>query len=155
VTASLTAAVALQETRRPDLTWGRLPLDRDDTRVGRRWVLIADDDEVIATVWAEALATAGYRTIEARSGPAALTVISAVAPDLVILDLHMPEISGEEVLQQLRRSPVLRKIPVLIVSSFVASEPPDGFGLNIVGALSKPIGLNDLLRAVQAGLTST
>ena len=125
---------------------------RDDTPSRSRWVLIADDDDIIRGIWAEVLTTAGYRAIEARSGKAALDLMAAVVPDLIILDLHMPGLSGAEVLQQLRQSPVLRKVPVLIVSGFLDTEPHDGFGLNIVGRLPKPMSAAHFLESVKRAL---
>jgi CheY-like chemotaxis protein len=105
-----------------------------------RWIVIADDDDLVRTIWAEVLTGAGYRVLEAPSGKTALDLTSSVVPDLLILDLRMPGLSGEEVLQHLDRSPLLRTIPVLIVSGFLESDPHDGFGLNIVGTLPNRLG---------------
>jgi CheY-like chemotaxis protein len=115
-------------------------------------VLIADDDDIIRGIWTEVLTMAGYRAIEARSGEAALDLMGAVVPDLIILDLHLPGLSGAEVLQQLRQSPVLREVPVLIVSGFLDTEPHDGFGLNIVGRVAKPISVAHFLESVKRAL---
>jgi CheY-like chemotaxis protein len=145
--------IGLQKIRRHGLTWGPPAPNTDETVADRRWVLIADDDEVIRQLWAEALTQAGYRTIEARGGQAAVDLMCAVVPDLIILDLHMPDLSGDDLLQRLRPSPVLRGLPVLIVSGFLEGEPHDTSELNIVGMLSKPISLAELLPSVKSALT--
>jgi CheY-like chemotaxis protein len=117
-----------------------------------RWIVIADDDDLVRGVWSDMLTRAGYRTIEARTGRAALDLMSVVVPDLVMLDLHMPDLCGEQVMEHLGRSPVLRSLPVLIVSGFLDEQPDNNFGLNIVGRLHKPVRLGDLLRSVQAAV---
>jgi DNA-binding response OmpR family regulator len=108
---------------------------------------------VTRQLWAEALTRSGHRTIEARGGQAALEILCALVPDLIILDLHMPDLSGDDLLQRLHASSVLRGLPVLIVSGFLDSEPHDTVGLNIVGMLSKPISLVELLPSVKSALT--
>ena len=118
-------------------------------------MLIAAADDVIRAAWAEALAAAGYRVIKAGTGEAALELMAAMLPDLMILDLHVPGLSGDDVMECLRRSPVLRTLPVLIVSGFLDVEPHEIVGLTIVGTLSKPIPLADLLQSVHTALTNT
>jgi CheY-like chemotaxis protein len=117
-----------------------------------RWILVADDDDLVRSLWTEVLTQAGYRTTEARTGRTALDLMRVVVPDLMILDLHMPDLCGDEVLRHLKRSAVLRELPVLIVSGFLDEAPQHGFGLNIVGQLSKPVRLSDLLGSVQSAL---
>jgi CheY-like chemotaxis protein len=99
------------------------------------------------------LTRAGYRVLTARNGREALDLVRAVVPDLIILDLRMPEMSGAAFLQACHGAPVLEHIPVLIISGFLADDaPPASLWLNIVGHLPKPLLPADLLAAVQAGL---
>ena len=115
------------------------------------WILIADDDDdLVRTLWAETLTQAGYRTVEARTGREAIELMRTVVPDLMILDLHMPELAGEAVLRHLQGWPVLPRIPVLIISGFLDEEEHDaGDGLNIVGRLAKPQPLASLVATVR------
>ncbi len=120
-----------------------------------KWLLIADDDPRIRAVWSAALTGAGYRVLTAENGLVALDLLRTVVPDLVLLDLRMPEISGPAFLRALQGSPVLQRIPVLIVSGFLQDDEPTGSaGLNIVGRLAKPVTLGELLEAVRAVLRS-
>ena len=122
----------------------------------RKWILVADDDDAVRELWTEILRLNGYHVLTARNGLEALEVMGAVVPDLILLDLRMPEISGPTFLTMLEGSPVLRRLPVLIVSAFLGDEPPRGsLWLNIVGRLSKPLHAADLLGAVQAALVPT
>ncbi len=116
------------------------------------WILIADDDPVICDVWTTALRRAGFRTAYARDGGEALERLRMLLPDLMILDLRMPELSGDAVLQRVRQRPALARIPVLIISGFLDEEPVADHGLNIVGRLPKPQSLTAVVNAVRAAL---
>jgi CheY-like chemotaxis protein len=77
----------------------------------------------------------------------------AVVPDLMILDLRMPDLAGDAVLLHLQHTPILRRIPVLIVSGFLDDDRVGAdSGLNIVARLPKPITLTRLREAVAAAL---
>jgi CheY-like chemotaxis protein len=118
-----------------------------------KWILVADDDELIRELWCEALSRVGYRTLQAPNGHDALELMRVVVPDLMILDLRMPSLSGNDVLQCLHNSPVLRQIPVLIVSGFLDDEEPrESVGLKVVGRLAKPLSLTRLVDTVRAAL---
>jgi CheY-like chemotaxis protein len=116
------------------------------------WILIADDDPIICDVWTTALRRAGYRTAYARDGGEALERLRTLLPDLLILDLRMPELSGDAVLQLIRQRPALSRTPVLIISGFLDEEPVSDHGLNIVGRLPKPQSLEAVVQAVRAAL---
>jgi CheY-like chemotaxis protein len=118
-----------------------------------KWILVADDGDAIRELWTIALTGAGYRVLAARNGREALDLMRTVVPDLIILDLRMPEMDGPAFLKACEGSPVLERIPVLIVSGFLEVESlPESSGLNIVGRLPKPVRLADLLGAVRAAL---
>jgi CheY-like chemotaxis protein len=121
-----------------------------------KWILVADDDDAIRTLWTRVLTRAGYRVLTAANGREALDLMRAVVPDLLILDLRMPEMSGSALLDALGRSPVLERIPVLIVSGFLEDESPRRcLSLNIIGRLPKPMRSGDLVAAVKTGLAAT
>lgn len=61
--------------------------------------------------------TEGYRTIEADDGPAALEAAGSVKPDLILLDLMMPELDGERVIARLSEDPQLSGIPIIVVTA--------------------------------------
>ena len=120
----------------------------------RPWFLIADDDPVVRDVWTAALRQAGFRTAVARDGVEALERLRTLLPDLMILDLRMPELGGTAVLELVRTRPILARIPVLIISGFLDEEPMLDHGLNIVGRLPKPQSLEAVVDAVRAGLAT-
>ncbi len=80
-------------------------------------VLIVDDTEFYRKVYMTKLLSAGYVTRVATNGLEALKSMMTQKPDLILLDLVMPEMDGFKVLQAVRASPALHKIPVIVFSS--------------------------------------
>lgn len=78
-------------------------------------VLIADDDAVTLKKLVDGLEQGGYATLTARSGKECLDIIEKHGPDLILLDVVMPEMDGLEVLEQLRGS---SDVPVVVMSAF-------------------------------------
>jgi two-component system KDP operon response regulator KdpE len=115
-------------------------------------ILIVDDEPIIREVWTTTLTRAGYRVVPAGSGREALAVMRDVVPDLVVLDLRMPEMSGDEFLRALLGT----SIPVLVVSSFVEDHARElrASRFNVVGVLDKLAGPAEFLRAVKTALAS-
>ncbi|HSD67617.1 MAG TPA: response regulator [Vicinamibacteria bacterium] len=120
----------------------------------RPWIVVADDDPAIRRLWMTALRQAGYRPIEATTGREVLELMRAVLPELVVLDLRMPELTGQEVLTALRHSPTLSHTPVLVVSGHLDDIVGRDLGLNIVARLAKPLDVATFLRAVERALTA-
>lgn len=107
-------------------------------------VLVVDDEKDIRDTVAEILRDAGYRTYGAGDGAEALTQARAHHPDVVLLDLMMPGMSGWEFRDAQRSDPDLAKIPVIVISA-LAREP----GCDAAAYLQKPFGLETLLSAVR------
>jgi two-component system response regulator CpxR len=104
-------------------------------------VLVVDDDDSIREVIAEVLRDEGYDVSVAGNGEQALTEMRKNhSPDLVLLDLMMPVMSGWELLEILETSPELARIPVVVVSAMSAPGAWE--------SLPKPIDLDRLLATV-------
>jgi CheY-like chemotaxis protein len=84
-------------------------------------LLLVDDDIDVATMYQIQLAAHGFQVITAHSGKEAISRAGTEAPDLIYLDLGLPEMHGFDVLQQLRAGPATARIPVVILTNF--SEP--------------------------------
>lgn len=80
-------------------------------------VLIVDDDADFRRVLAESLSDEGYRIIEASNGQVALDRLETERPQLILVDLLMPTMSGLELLQKVRKAPTLRNIPVVVITA--------------------------------------
>ena len=79
-------------------------------------ILLVEDDPSVRELLKVLLESEGYEIVEAKDGLEGLLKAEFVKPDLMILDLMMPDVDGERVLNQLRSDPELGTIPVLIVS---------------------------------------
>lgn len=111
-------------------------------------VLIIEDDGVLADTLALILRGAGFRTERASDGRAALSVWRASKPDLVLLDLGLPELDGREVLKMIRGS---SNVPVVILTARAEeSDELDGLGLGADGYLVKPVTREKLLAHLEA-----
>src|SRR4051794_22424225 len=85
-------------------------------------ILVVDDNEALRYAIVRALRSGGYEVVEAETGAAALK-LAAQAPDLITLDIRLPDIDGYEVCRRLRARPDTNHIPILHISaSFVAPE---------------------------------
>ena len=110
-------------------------------------ILIIDDDVQIGNLEQEVLSQEGYETFRAYSGTEALLILDKITPDLVLLDLMLPGLSGEELL------PRFEDIPVIVVSAKLATE--DKVALLKGGAvdyITKPFAVNELIARVEVQL---
>lgn len=82
-----------------------------------RTVLVVEDTELLRRMYVDRLTQDGYRVLSAGDGLEALGVLRSDTPDLILLDLIMPKMSGLEVLDLVKRDPRLKDIPVLILSN--------------------------------------
>lgn len=118
-------------------------------------VLIIEDEEDAAELFAEMMRVSGFRVIKTSSSAPAMAMITAEKPDVVLLDIMMPEISGLDILRQMRSDPALVNIPVVVVSA--QSMPTDikhGMEAGASTYLTKPVGFFDLKEAVERALGS-
>lgn len=118
-------------------------------------VLIIEDEEDAAELFAEMMRVSGFRVIKTSNSAPAMAMITAEKPDVVLLDIMMPEISGLDILRQMRSDPALVNIPVVVVSA--QSMPTDikhGMEAGASTYLTKPVGFFDLKEAVERALGS-
>jgi len=87
----------------------------------RTRLLLVDDDVDVATMYETQLAAQGFDVIRAQSGAEAIDSANRDAPDLIYLDLGLPEMHGFDVLQRLGAAPATARIPVVILTNY--SEP--------------------------------
>lgn len=116
----------------------------------QKTVMIIEDETDAAEMFAEMMRVNGFRVLKMYSSTPAIPMISKEKPDVIILDIMMPDISGLEVLRYMRREPSLSAIPVIVVS---AKSMPGDIKIGIeAGAsmyLTKPVGFLDLKQAVE------
>ena len=121
--------------------------------MNEKTVLIIEDEEDAAELFAEMMRVSGFRVLKTSSGAPALAMMTNEKPDIVILDIMMPEISGIDVLRQMRRNQNLANVPVVVVSA--KSMPADiknGMEAGASTYLTKPVGFIELKEAVNNAL---
>ena len=118
-------------------------------------ILIADDSEQIRMMVRGALECCGYTIVEAVDGADALQKAIDEQPDLVLLDLTMPELDGFEVLQFMGRRPETCNIKVMMLTgSAETSNQQYGYTLGAIGYIVKPFVTEQLQTAVARALSS-
>jgi CheY-like chemotaxis protein len=115
-----------------------------------RTILIVEDDADLRQMFRTALAYAGFRVREAGNGFEALRMIDSDPPDLVVLDLGLPVMSGEVVRQEIAAQAHTRHIPIVIVTGSMSSLEH----LGVACVLRKPVSPDALIETVGRCLTS-
>jgi CheY-like chemotaxis protein len=119
----------------------------------RKKILIVDDEEDIRTYLSTLLGDQGYETLLAKDGEEALKQVEAVGPDLITLDISMPEKSGIKFYREMKANDRWKQIPIIIVTGvsedfkkFISTRhqvpPPEGY-------LSKPINPQEILGLIK------
>lgn len=114
-------------------------------------ILIIDDSSFQRGIIRKTLLQAGYETVEAKNGREGLLQAHDAAPDLILLDLVMPEIDGFAVLTELQKQQ--NRVPVVVVTADIQEITREQcLALGAAGFLNKPVKTEDLITAVQGGL---
>lgn len=120
-----------------------------DARLGQRTVLIVEDNELNMKLFHDLLAAHGYQTIQTRNGFDALELARKHKPDLVLMDIQLPEVSGLEVTKWLKDDDNLRHIPVIAVTAFAMKGDEERIRSGGCEAyISKPISVMAFLETV-------
>ena len=116
----------------------------------QKTVMIIEDEPDAAEMFAEMMRVNGFRVLKMFSSAPAIPMIVQEKPDVIILDIMMPDISGLEVLRYMRRDPDLLSIPVIVVSAkSMPSDIKTGIEAGASLYLTKPVGFLDLKQAVE------
>ncbi len=119
----------------------------------KKTILVVDDEPDVQIYISTLLEDNGYATVTAKDGKEALEKVKESRPDLVTLDISMPETSGVRLYRDIKESAELKDIPVIIVTGitkdferFISTRkqvpPPDGY-------ISKPIDQDEMLKLVE------
>jgi DNA-binding response OmpR family regulator len=113
-------------------------------------IVIVEDEPDTAEMFAEMMRLSGHHVLKSYGGTPAIALIAQELPDAVVLDVMMPDLSGLEVLRQLRRDPRLEEIPVIVVSAkSLPSDIKNGLDAGANVYLTKPVAFQDLNNAVR------
>lgn len=114
-------------------------------------IVVADDEVRIRMLYDEVLSGLGYEVYSAKDGNEAWDLFQKHAPDLVILDVKMPEMHGFEVLEKIRENDP--EVPVLICSAYPKlGNDPSVLTMGVFGFINKPIDISTLREEVKRAM---
>ena len=116
-------------------------------------VLIVEDNELNMKLFHDLLEAHGYATLQSRHGREAFAVVRERRPDLIVMDIQLPEVSGLEVTQWIKSDPELKHIPVVAVTAFAMKGDEERIRAGGCEAyLSKPISVAKFLETIRSFL---
>ncbi len=119
------------------------PKRLDETKQKR--VLVIDDDLPLRGMLAAALRQHGFQVLLAGDGAEGQRALTIHNPDIVLLDLAMPDVNGWDFLQRLQETGHLGKIPIVVVSAHLRVDPQAILQMGVKAIVPKPFNLPDLL----------
>ena len=128
-----------------------LPMQNDEPpRSAAKRILIVEDNELNMKLLHDVLEAHGYATVTSREGAAALSLARENQPDLILMDLQLPDVSGFDAVRQLKDHAETRTIPVVAVTAFAMSgDERRALQGGRDAYIAKPIVLRDFLDMVE------
>ena len=121
-----------------------------DPRLAERTVLIVEDNELNMKLFHDLLAAHGYKTIQTRNGFDALELARKHRPNLILMDIQLPEVSGLEVTKWIKDDEDIREIPIIAVTAFAMKGDEERIRSGGCEAyISKPISVMTFLETVR------
>ena len=113
-------------------------------------VLVIDDSQEAIDILSTYLQAGGYRVASALNGLEGLAQAADLQPDVITVDIMMPDLSGWQVIDRLKADPMTTDIPVVVVS--IVDEAPTNVRLDVAAHISKPVSQQDLLRTLRQAI---
>lgn len=117
--------------------------------VDRKRVLVVDDDMPLRGMLAAALRQHGFQVLLAGDGGEAQRVVALHQPHVMLLDLMMPGVNGWDLLQRLKESGYLAKLPVIVISAHLLVDPKAILDMGAAAILPKPFNLDELVDVIE------
>jgi two-component system, cell cycle response regulator DivK len=122
--------------------------------VSRRRILVVDDHADNRRILRDLLGSAGFDVLEATNGEDALAQAEVVVPDLILLDIQLPGIDGYEVTRRVKANEALRRIPLIVVTSYALSgDDAKALAAGADAYVAKPFSPRAMLAKVRAYVT--
>jgi two-component system cell cycle response regulator len=123
--------------------------------MARPRILVVEDRQHLAALYSRVLSLEGFEVAEAHDGRAALAAIAAAPPELILLDVVLGDVSGIDVVDQLRANPATEHIPIVLMTGL--GDPGAGAGRplrRVEALLAKPFECETLVSTVRAFVTA-
>ena len=121
--------------------------------MGNKTILIVDDDANVLKILERILIAAGYSVLKAQNGKDGISVAKDRKPDLVLLDITMPDMSGDYACEILSADPNTQDIPVGFVTGLVTKKEAGRKNTGRYFYVAKPIDAQELLQKIKENLT--
>ncbi len=116
----------------------------------QKTILIVEDNELNMKLFNDLLEAHGYKTLQTRNGKEALALARLHKPDLILMDIQLPEVSGLQVTQWIKEDEALRHIPVIAITAFAMKGDEERILAGGCEAyMSKPISILKFLETVR------
>lgn len=116
-------------------------------------ILIVEDNELNMKLFNDLLEAHGYETVTTRDGTKAVGIATSEKPDLILMDIQLPEVSGLDITRQIKENDELKNIPIIAVTAFAMKGDEDKIkecGCN--GYISKPISITTFIETIRSHL---
>jgi len=118
-------------------------------------ILVIEDYSDSRTLLSSLLRGKGYKVVEARDGKEGLLQANRITPDLILMDLAMPEMDGVEATRRLRQRHTLSRTPIFAISAYTTADVrQDALAAGCAEVFAKPIDIESLLGKIKATLGS-
>lgn len=107
-------------------------------------ILVVDDERGLVDALRISLESENYKVVEAYTGDGAIRKARSEAPDLILLDLMLPDMTGYEICNKLRKDPLTGSIPIIMLTGMGETGRIAGLDLGANDYITKPFGLNEL-----------
>ena len=117
-------------------------------------ILVIEDHEDNRRIIRDLLTSAGYNVIEKVTGEEGVTAAEAHCPDLILMDIQLPDLDGYEAIRRIKANPALRSIPIIAVTSYALSgDDTKAFEAGCDAYVSKPFSPRELLAKIREFLS--
>jgi len=118
-------------------------------------IMIVEDNELNMKLFNDLLEAHGYETVTTRDGTKAIEVARANNPDLILMDIQLPEVSGLDITRTMKADDNLKMIPIIAVTAFAMKGDEDKIReCGCEGYISKPISIASFIETIQNQLES-
>jgi two-component system cell cycle response regulator DivK len=113
-------------------------------------ILIVEDNDLNLKLFRDLLGANGYETVETREGLEAISLTRNMMPDLILMDIQLPEISGLDITKKIKADAQIQHIPVIAVTAFAMKDDEDKImQAGCEAYLSKPIAIDQFLATIR------
>lgn len=113
-------------------------------------ILIVEDNELNLKLFRDLLSANGFETLETKDGVEAISLTRNMRPDLILMDIQLPEISGLDITQKIKADPDLKSIPIIAVTAFAMKDDEEKIlAAGCEAYISKPISIGPFLATVK------